>query len=540
MRDLIVIGGGPAGSTVAALTARAGLDVLLLEADRHPRVHVGESLLPGIIPILAEMDALEAVETAGFGLKSGTTHWQWGRTPEWDLWFSDTDSYDHAWLVDRARFDEILFRAAERAGAEVLEHAAVKDLHWEGDRLVGVSYRRRGESTLREERARITVDATGQAGLIARKLGLRNVIEGLKHQASWAHFDEAGRLPPPRENQALFVAEKGHWLWLFPFQDGRASVGVVRLDDGEPAADADRSEAFDRIVAASEAFSRVLGPGARRSSPVRTERDWSYRMSRVAGPGWLLAGDASGFIDPVLSTGVFLAMHAGHQVAHVARAVSSGAEPEERALARYQSQHAELFGDLLRMVRFYYQQNLYVEDYFWESKRILMRPDTELKPQKAFLILTSGLVKNLALAAKQDEVLARREAAASRAGELRLDSTPEQLGFVCIHLRWNHPPRTGETPAQLYFLIEPRDLAAPTLFRTRSWDVNCLAPRFGNDPIRIPELTTHLRALEARIRAVDTVHGEPLADFWRRTAAELLGALRRLPAEFEVVRVFGE
>src|SRR5262249_29577419 len=98
--DLIVVGGGPAGSCTAAIAARTGLKVLLLEAAEHPRVHVGESLLPGIIPILQEMGALDSVAAAGFTVKTGSTHWNWGRTAEWDLWFRDTDAYDHAWLVD--------------------------------------------------------------------------------------------------------------------------------------------------------------------------------------------------------------------------------------------------------------------------------------------------------------------------------------------------------------------------------------------------------------------------------------------------------
>ena len=124
--DLIVIGGGPAGATVAACAAREGCKVLLLEADAHPRVHVGESLLPGIMPILERMGALAEVEAAGFVPKSGTTHWQWGATPRWDLWFADTDAYDHAYLVERARFDEIQFAAAGRAGAVTHMHAAAR------------------------------------------------------------------------------------------------------------------------------------------------------------------------------------------------------------------------------------------------------------------------------------------------------------------------------------------------------------------------------------------------------------------------------
>jgi hypothetical protein len=187
-------------------------------------------------------------------------------------------------------------------------------------------------------------------------------------------------------------------------------------------------------------------------------------------------------------------------------------------------------------VRFYYQQNLHKEDYFWESKRILSRPETELKPQKAFLILTSGLVQNLAFEEKRTEVDARRERAALSGGPEVSAETPGNLGFICFHLRYRYEGGTAE----LYFLIEPSDPAAPTLFRTQNWDLNCIAPRFGNDPISYPPLAPHLRALEHTVRALDTVSGERLRDFWLRHRAAFSKLPESLPKELEVVRVFGE
>lgn len=535
--DLIVIGGGPAGTTVAACAARGGLRVLLLEADTHPRVHVGESLLPGIMPILERMGALAEVEAAGFTPKTGTTHWQWGATPRWDLWFADTDAYDHAYLVDRARFDEILFTAAGRAGAHTRTHAAVRALLWDGERCVGVRWRPRGEHSEHEEHAPWVVDCSGQAAIVARHLQLREGIAGLEHLASWAHFEHAGRLPPPREHQALFVAEHDHWLWLFPLSPTRASVGVVRLDPGdEHEADAARAARYEASVRASPLFSEVLGAAAERVTPVRTQRDWSYRMSRVAGPGWLLVGDAAGFIDPVLSTGVFLAMHAGYHVADLLLAERRGELAHAEVTTRYQHHHAELFGDLLRMVRFYYQQNLRRDDYFWESKRILLREDTELRPQKAFLILTSGLVRNLAYEEVAQAAAARREDAAQADVADIASHDPDALGFVCMHVSY-----LGEaSPAALYLLIEPRRVAEPTLFRTRNWHINCLAPRFANDPLRVPALAGPLRTLAEQVRALDDREHEPLAGFWRRRRTALIAALGRLGPLFRVERVFGE
>jgi flavin-dependent dehydrogenase len=533
--DLIVVGGGPAGSTAAAIAARAGLSVLLLESGQHPRVHVGESLLPGIIPILEQTGALAEIESSEFVKKTGSTHWGWGLTPEWDLWFSDSELYDHAWFVDRARFDAMLFRAAARAGAEALEQAVVKGLVWEGERLTGVDFRIRGETGLRAARARFTIDASGQAFLVARELGTLSVIEGLQHQAAWAHFEGAGRLPPPRERQAFFVAEDRHWLWLFPLTAERTSVGVIRLDTNERVTDSEA--AFMQAIAESPAIADVLGPAARRVTPVHTQRDWSYRVERVHGAGWMAVGDAAGFIDPVLSSGVFLAMHSAARAAQAAIDVVSNGASESDALKAYGTHHADLFSNLLRIVRFFYQRNLHRDDYFWESKRILLTKGTELKPQRAFLALTSGLVQNLVFEEKRAQVTARREQRTTGDSTSDLgERDPDVLGFVCIHLRHRAP--TGD--AALYFLIEPADPAAPTLFRTLNWHLNCLAPRFGNDPISVPEIAPHLRALEQTIRALDTEPGEPLAAFWRRNRRRVAGELSSLPESFELVRVFGE
>jgi flavin-dependent dehydrogenase len=536
--EVLVIGGGPAGSTAAAMAARAGLRVLLLEAGTHPRPHVGESLLPGIIPILHDIDALTQVKAAGFGRKTGATHRNWGRTPQWDLWFADSDAYDEAWLVERDRFDAILFDAARRSGAEVHEHAAVQQLHWDGDRLAAVTWQARGGPTRTIEPA-LVIDASGQRSLVAEARGLRTPIEGLRHEALWAHWEAAGRLPPPREHQAFFVAESRCWLWLFPLSDHRTSVGVVRLDREELTG---TTRDYDDAIAASEILRTVLGPHARRVTPVRRERDWSYRVDPVAGPGWLAVGDAAGFIDPVLSTGVHLAMHSAWHAGRTASALLRDGDTE--AWVGYAAHHRELFDDLLRMVRFYYQQNLHAEDYFWESKRILMRRELSLRPDKAFVVLTSGLVQNLALRAR-DEAATARSVDAHAPSLASLDdeagADPDELGFLCIHLR--HEP-AGEAPSSLYVIVEPRDPAARALFRTRNFHVNAIAPRHGNDPVSVPALGPALRFLGGVLDRLDTHPGEPLATFWRRIRDELVpqlvGEHRALPGEVALVRIFGE
>jgi len=534
--DLIVVGGGPAGSTAAAIAAGKGLRVLLLEAASHPRTHVGESLLPGIIPILEAMGALADVEAAGFTQKTGSTHVGWGLTPEWDLWFTDSEEYPYAWLVDRSRFDEILFRAAARAGAEAIENAPVKAFLREGDRVAGVSYRSKGEDAPREARAPMTLDCSGQAMLMARELGLRELIDGLQHEASWAHFEGAGRMAPPRRDQATFFAQRDAWVWHFPLSETRTSIGVIRLRDEEDGTDETRARAFDDYVARCERLQEVAGPRARRVTPVRSQRDWSYRMREVSGPGWLLVGDASGFIDPVLSTGVQLAMHAAFHAAGLVASVRAGERTEEQVREAYGRQHRELFADMLRIVRYFYRQNLHRDDYFWESKRILVEGTDEISPRKAFMVLTSGLARNLAFDAKREAVHARREAVTA-AGEPLEGADPDTLQYVCLQLRW----KASADPAALYFLIEPAVAAEPTLFRTKNFHLNCLAPRLGRDVLRVPGVAPVLQMLTGRIRELDVTPGEPLARFWSRGRDAIAEAVRGLPAEqVELVRVFGD
>jgi flavin-dependent dehydrogenase len=531
--DLVVIGGGPAGSTAAAIAARRGLRVLLLEAGTHPRPHVGESLLPGILPILDEMGALEAVRAAGFREKTGSTHWDWGATPRWDLWLKDSEAYDHAWLVERDRFDAILFESAARAGARTELGARCEAVLFEGERAVGVRYRK--DDLVHEVRAPFVIDATGQAGLLARDKGLREPIEGLRHLAAWGHWEGCGYLPPPRDRQAWFLASPTCWKWMFPFGGGRASIGIVTLDG--------RTTDYDALIAGDARLTAVLGPDARRVSPVRWERDWSYRHTEITGPGWLCAGDAAGFIDPVLSTGVLLAMHAGWAAARAVAEVKAG-RPEPESLEDYTRGHRKLFGDLLRIVRFFYERTLANDDYFWQAKAILRaRDDMQLKPQRAFVVLTSGLVGNLAFDDRRARVGEARLARTERGADLSGDpgAAPEELGFVCIALSCELAAiGRGEGVAKLYLLLEPTDPASPALFRTPRFDVTCLAPRLDNDPIRVPQLAPLLHEAHELVRTHDDDPSASLADLWARLRAPLAELVARWPTFITLDRAFGE
>lgn len=548
--DALVIGGGPAGSTAAALLSRAGRRVRLLEAGAHPRPHVGESLLPGITPILADIDALDAVQRAGFSTKTGSTHLDWGTTPRWDLWFADSDAYETSWFVERSKLDAILFDAATRAGSEVFTRAGVRSLLWDRERLVGVRWTD-ADGRQHETHATHVFDASGAAALVARDRGWLTPIEGMAHQALWAHFTDAEHLAPPRAHQALFVAQPDRWWWCFPLGGGRASVGVVELGVEQPKGGSAR---FDALLGEAPRVREVLGPRARRDGPVRRERDWSYRVRPAATLGARLVGDAAGFIDPVLSTGVFLAMHSAFDAA---RSLPDGDDPDEESASAngYATRHAAQFDDLLRMVCFYYRQNLSADEYFWESKRIVIDEAGRLSPRRAFLVLTSGLVANLAVDQATEAARARRREVARSAGR-PLDDAPEHLDFVCLQLRIPFTPRPDQaiadpTPtaddaalprpdrASLYLLIEPDDPAAPCLARTPRWSLDVVAPRLGNDPMSDPRAAPVLRSFVDLIRRLDRQEAS-LATFFANNAEALSRWVGELPDEVQHVRTFGQ
>lgn len=513
--DLIVVGGGPAGSVAATLAAKADLSVLIIEADTHPRYHVGESLLPGILPILKEMDCFAEVEQAGFDIKTGSTHHGFGRR-SWDLWFHESDEFDTAYFVERARFDAILFDAAKRAGATCLQNTRVKCALEEGGRVVGVELSS-GENYF----SRWVFDASGQAAVIAGPRSEKHTIDGLKHRARFAFWKSDGRLDKPRERQAFFQGLDDAWLWCFPLGPNRRSVGLVELE-GTPVGD------YDQLVKESS-VGALLGADATRSSKIWRAKDWSYERSPRSGDGWLALGDTAGFIDPILSSGVMLAMHSGWLAARLlAQQITGGISPAQ-VHEEYEAKHGEMFDDLLGVVRFYYAQNGDIDRLFWKSKELLSDLPA-VSPQKAFLLLTSGLVRNLALGKVTSDTAQKRlqKVLAETAKEERPSA------FICAQLSFTE----GERTSTLYLLIEPSDLAAPSLFRTASFDINCLAPDFNNDPILHPPLEAPLRKIAQLITDLDQ-GTEPLGLWWQHAREPLLITLSELPDAFEVVRIFG-
>ncbi|TKD09230.1 NAD(P)/FAD-dependent oxidoreductase [Polyangium fumosum] len=397
--DAIVIGGGPAGSSVATYLGREGRRVLLLERERFPREHIGESLLPGVLPYLDALGAREAVESAGFERKEGQTFvWGRDRTP-WEIDFRELDVHPYAYFVDRGRFDEILLRNAEKAGATVREGYAVTRVIFEKGRAVGVRVRGPGGEE-RDERAKFVVDASGQSALVARNADLRRVVRGLKNVAVWAYWEDAERLPGHKRAHILTTSIPEGWIWVIPLGK-RTSVGVVTSAATRAERDKLGAKAwYEQVLRASEAAWPLLA-NARRVTEVTGARDWSYRARRLSGPGILLAGDAACFIDPILSTGVHLAMTSGFWAAACVHSALD--EPRHEPFLRrfYEETYGATYRELLTQVKAFYKAAGRRDSIFWMSKQIL-RVGEAVAPELAFLFITAGLLRNAAVDAPHD------------------------------------------------------------------------------------------------------------------------------------------
>ena len=384
--DVIVIGGGPAGSTAAGFLAQAGASVILFEKDRFPRYHIGESLLSATLPILEALGVVPAIEDVGFIRKPGGT-FVWGsRAEPWSFFFrEDPGGRPYAYHVLRSQFDEILLRHAAARGVDVREGHRVDAVQHNGSTRV-VARDERGARV--EVEARYLIDASGQQALLGRRDRLREFNPFFKNLAVFGYFAEAERLAGAVDGNILSAAFGDGWFWFIPLHDGTTSVGaVVDAHRFAGAAAGDPAALYTRLIAACAPVAERLRV-ARLVSPVRVIRDYSYCSRRFYGPGYLLAGDAACFIDPVFSTGVHLACLSGYLASQAVGAILRGG-PEAAEQARYDARYRAGFERYLNFLYFFYDHHSDPDSYFWTARKILS-PDVPLDARTAFVRLLSG------------------------------------------------------------------------------------------------------------------------------------------------------
>jgi flavin-dependent dehydrogenase len=312
---VLVAGGGPAGTMTAALLAREGLDVILCEKDQFPRYHIGESLLTSAIPLLEFVGAAKRVESHGFVKKYGAYFRVKRDQPAGHIDFGRLARYQYSYQVLRSEFDAILLDHARECGASVRERTAVSSVQFENGRPVAAATRST-DGSVGSIAFDYIVDATGQAGLLSaqyfknrhEEVAFANVAVGGYFRGARPYRDFHGIERPGAFSMEALTDGSG-WTWAIPLHDGTLSVGVVvhrdvykrRRDDWQS-----REQYFAATLELSPDVTSLIR-GAPREGDVRIWRDYSYFAAAFAGPGYRLAGDAAGFIDPLFSTGVHLA-----------------------------------------------------------------------------------------------------------------------------------------------------------------------------------------------------------------------------------------
>ncbi|MGD8330798.1 MAG: NAD(P)/FAD-dependent oxidoreductase [Acidobacteriota bacterium] len=366
--DVIVIGGGPAGSTAAALIAEGGRRVLLLDREKFPRFRVGESLMPATYWTLERLGVLDKMRCSKFPEKHSVQFFGGSGRGSRPYYFNKVEHTPSAqtWQVRRLEFDHMLLQNAAAKGAEVFEGVRVHEVLFDDDgkRAVGVL----AEFTDGEKRdiaAEVVVDATGQSALIAKKLKLRRTDPNLQHCSFFTRFKGARRDEGIDEGATLILhteSEKS-WFWYIPQPDDVVSVGVVGpLDYLVKGRSNDPATVFSEELALCKPLQERIAD-AEQEHEIRVLKDFSYAATQVAGNGWVLAGDAFGFIDPIYSSGVFLALKGGEMAADSILAAFAEDDFSAASLGRHADELIVGIDALRKLVYAYYDPEFSIAEF---------------------------------------------------------------------------------------------------------------------------------------------------------------------------------
>lgn len=315
--DVVVIGGGPAGSTASTLLAQYGHHVQLFERERFPRFHIGESLIPETYWVLQRLGMLDKMKNSHFVNKHSVQFVNASGKLSAPFYFYDNKPHDcsRTWQVVRSEFDLMMLNNAREHGVEAFEGVRVLDVLFDGDRAIGVKIQTDDGQT-HEVHAKVVIDASGQSTMLQNRFKLRLWDPVLNKGAVWTYWKGAYRDTGRDEGATMVLqtANRKGWFWYIPLHDDRVSVGVVAPFDELFKGRGSHEQIYTEEVEKCPAVKERLAKATRLTGYFAT-KDYSYRSKEVAGNGWVLIGDAFGFLDPLYSSGVLLALRSGEMAA---------------------------------------------------------------------------------------------------------------------------------------------------------------------------------------------------------------------------------
>ncbi len=356
--DVIVMGGGPAGSAVASILAREGRSVVLFEKEQFPRHHIGESLMTETYWTFQRMGFLEKLKQSPFTAKYSVQFANPEGRESRPFYFFEANHHESAvtWQVNRAVFDKMMIEHAGEQGATVYQMTAVKQVLFDGDRACGVEAQM-ADGSIERFNAQVVVDATGQSAMLSNKFRWRVRDPKLKKAVLYSYFKGAHREPDLNGGATLVLRTErgsGGWFWYIPLEDDITSVGIVAdpdylvKDRGQ-----DLAKIFDEEVEKCESCRKRVARGER-VDKIYSILDYSYRSKQCAGDGFILIGDAYGFLDPIYSSGVLLAFKMAELAADAIHDAFNNNDFSGERLGQFQSKLDNGIESMRKLVHAFY------------------------------------------------------------------------------------------------------------------------------------------------------------------------------------------